>query len=1125
VLWRLGALSSCIDPIYGKLQYFLFSGCPLLSALFDTTLQKVAFIHGVAPWLRSLEHETTFDGNIRVSAFRKSSVSDNDRITLEIASDQASFVMFISTCGDVFKTSLSKDHGAAFDSVPVENIAFDERSFPMFQFNSEHFKLTERRYTSTVSIVVFAGANECYSGTRLVDECFDTCRNALSYVFAQLDLQQPTGGFHALQSFCDSFRIDDCIQHRICAAMNQKSAICLKPTVQLPLTLSFYEFPVAIFSEIAAIWISAKRDLQTYMLDSKLSLDCMPHPVSLDALIKSLSEHASGFSGKKKATGMVLNVLADTSNKQLNGPKQDSRGSSHTMIRRKSTVSIPFAAKPAPPAAFGHRKSTVVLKRASISMGAGGGFPDMKQATSTTHQKQIITSHARASIELTKGLTNTNAPKTRILKEQKCMLMDFGLVSASYLQEISSVAVSASQNFMVLTIGTCMHFVQVQIEKRLQTKSMGHKNMSANLCILQSCETADTMFLILSNGRLACLRRIVGEVGEEVICIEIETYIGCCNLCSIYVQNEWLNICGSEGSQNIDYVRFKLENDCVVENSGHGVPLQLSTSVTAIRLHSFDPKALCPLILCGLCNSEVEVWGKTTGEDVHPMQSLRNRTSGLGAVNSICIMGQDTVAIGHDGGYVHIWSIKTSSNSTSCLDRQYWISPSSVGLPRSFHNVSADTFAEDNHSRNSQVFVINEQNVESVIMHAETGVSLHRFSLPNLPSFPPHILQKASGQYSEIVTIVELSVLCIQGPYLHHETTQLQFIISKQSSHLVANLGSRRKMSQVDAAVRPFSNHVSESTHDELSVSGMTSAQRDSKALALNDQFEPGAPDDEVDVCSPSIAFVDKLCESETQKKSTVQAKASCIMNQILSRRYCHDSATRGVGSPKIDLLDDTSSEKDPVITSTWRIVRPLIPLPTKFDLERTSHELEPGEHSGAPHHHHDNHIAQTSFNSESQENDDETSHGLWLTPLSPHLMPVEAILRSKLPKKMSSQLQSPIDLHKPNHTGLKTPIGSKMPTYDVKKNEDTVEFRNEQRQGRRPNPLLFIDEAASSARFGDLKPSLAASSSQHDSISDEKPLRAHPLLAKEQFTSSSAKELNAVRSRSGIGRLPKRLQ
>jgi hypothetical protein len=902
--------------------------------------------------------------------------SDHNRITLELASSEASAVVFISTCGDVFKKTLSADNAAELDSVFLTDVAADDICFPMFRFTSERFLMGKRVHnTSMVSAVAFAGANDCSSGTRLIDECFVTCKNALTYIISQLSYQHVTGGFVALQKFCDSFARDGCIEHNISATVIDKHFNRMKSTAEIPLTSSFFTHVPKTFTEIANAWALAKVVCRAQMLESKLSLDCMPHPASLDALIKSLSEHTSGIFGKKKASGLVLNVLAETSNKLQSAQKQDSQPSSHTLIRRKSVggMNIDLSSARSSISASGkdRRKTTMRGSSRSIIGIAGIDLTSMHQTSSKSSQKHFTTSQARTSIELTKGLINKKAPKSRILKERKCSLKESGHDLAFDHQDISSAVILNSQKFLVLTAGTYLHCLEIEMGKQLRTETTLRQDMGANLCILQSFEDEQMIFLVMSNGRLFSIRQRSRESERECEFCEIETHIDNCNLCSLLVHRTWLNICGSEGNSNIDYVRFKLEMGSVIENSGHVLPLGLSSSVTAIQFHLFDPKNVFPFVLCGLCNSDIEIWGKNADDDLHLMQSLRNRTSGLGAINSICSMGIDIIATGHDGGYVHFWTIDISSNSASTLDRQFYISPGSEGLPRTFQTVSADKFPEDKHHTNSQLFVINEQFGDSAVIHAETGVLLHTFSLP---SFSPSILHQFSGDFNKFVTFFEFSILFVQESSLIHLVFQLQYVSSGEASKtnkLAPSSDVYRRKSQIqfnsDSPISPrglsediiegvntaytdihkahhgHSVNNSESLKDTLGKVEVLTARRGSSFPASIQISEADAPNSDED-CNHSWPSLDEQNISQLQQTSSELPKPSSIMNQILSRRSCPEIQQQPMVSSfnSVETLNDTiAADGIHQVCAAQKIMRPLFLLPTKLDLQRLSQEKD----------------------------------------------------------------------------------------------------------------------------------------------------------------------------------------
>jgi hypothetical protein len=483
---------------------------------------------------------------------------------------------------------------------------------------------------------------------------------------------------------------------------------------------------------------------------------------------------------------------------------------------------------------------------------------------------------------LTKGLTSSKAPKLRILKEQKCLLPLFTQDLASDHQEVSSAVITCSQKFIIMTVGTCLHCVEIKIGKHLLTSSILKTEMSANLRIICCCEESEKVFLILSDGRLICFSDCSKEFGMKYECTEFETCIDQCSVCSIFVHREWLNICGSEGSQNVDFVRFKLEAGNVIENSGHVLPLRLTSSATTIQFHLFDPNVIYPFILCGLCNSDIEIWGKSADEDLHAIQILRNRTSGLGAINSICSMGRDTIAVGHDGGYVHIWSIDITANSVSNLDRQFGVSPKSEGLPRCFQTVSADKFSEDKHQINSQLFVINEQYGNSVIMHAETGVILHTFSFP---SFPPHILHMFSGQSNNFVTVFELSVLCMEGSCLRHWEFQLQYVSDDRmpvSKKMAASAECQHRIPQNQVSMEYQESFL------EANIVGDQNTLTDGPTSDNDRQFQiPEYLCDSSNNCHMKLPEFSAFQEtaSEVQQSSSMQSKSSGIMTKILARR------------------------------------------------------------------------------------------------------------------------------------------------------------------------------------------------------------------------------------------------
>ncbi len=1132
----------------------------------------MAFVHGAALWLRNLVDETTFDLNFRVSAFSKSFGSDYNRITVELANNQASVVIFISTCGDIFRKSLSKDQVVEFDSVAMVDVDAGEACFPMFCFTSERrfpIENLKQNTTSSVCVVAFAGSNDCCSGTRLVEECFSTCRHALSYILDQLKFQEITGGFRALQSFCDSLVHNDCSEHRISASIVEKSIVVLKSTVQLPLTASFYKLAQVTFKELASAWISAKAVYQANKLDSKISFDCMPHPASLDALMKSLSEHASGFSSQKKISGMILNALAEGSNKQLHiAQKQDCHPSSHTMIRRKSVGSISTSLL-----STGHATSTSEKdRRSSVARGrgrstisgmAGVDLSELKRSSAKNFQKQIITTQARTSIELTRGLTSKNAPKPRILHEQRCALDGFGQDSA-YLDHhhISSAVISCSQNILAMTIGSCLHCVEIIRGKQLFTKMILQKDMSDNLLIVQNCEYADTLCLMLNNGRLACIKKYVCsqdfKTDYAFEFTEFETYIDNCNFCSLLVHNDWLNICGSEGSQNVEYIRFKLESGNVIEKSGHGLPLGLSTSVTAIQFHLIDPKSLSPFILCGLCNSDVEMWGKVGDGDLYLMQCLRNRTSGLGAINSICSMGKDTIAVGHDGGYVNFWSIEISSKSASILDRQFSISPSADGLPRSFQTVSADKFSDDQHHFNSQLVVINEHCGDSAVLHAETGVLLHCFSLPLIP---PHILYHFSGQSSEFITLVEFSILCVQDACLQHLKFQLLYVSYDQTpipKNLAVLPGSQRSTCQAQVNGNTAGNRCKQSV-DQLDGALLeqvdTNAARRARSLhnfesldgasreseeSIARQFEPPDACDTQDGCNFMEAPLCQQSLAESQEKSSIQPKASGIMNQILFRRSSQeirDNVTSRILSGSTETLGSVHGDNDANVASLWRTLRPSILLPTKFDLQlqqESPAKVHDDMHSESSQQNHRRLVPQTLLETMSQERDEPSMLASLTSCPQPQL--TRATFRSTLPRKLlsSTRVQATQLQNAPNRQEHVKDYRSDQRTlfsaFAMENMKVANANQNDAIHGRRPNPLLIQSDIAA-AKSRDFQLSLATSPTtcaqhEYDSISGVMPTRPNPLLGEDrQFSSSGFNDYQNIHKKPATSRLPKRLQ
>jgi hypothetical protein len=1067
-------------------HYFFFA------MQFDTPLQKVAFIHGAAPWLRSLEDGTTFDVNLRVSAYSKNSGSDHNRITVELASDQASAVMFISTCGDVFKNSLSKNDVTEFDSVDLDNVAVDGASFPMFCFNSERSQADKSDLSKTnepnLYVVAFAGANDCCSGTRLINEFLIACRHALSYICTQSRFQVVVGGFHSLQNFCHSFLHDDCTEHRISPSSTEMSFSCLKSTVQLPLPASFYTHNPVTFNQIASIWISARIASRAYFLDSKFSLESMPHPASLDALMKGLSEHSSGIFGSKKASGTLLNVLAETSNKRQIVQKQDLQSTSHTMIRRKS-VGGTNASMLSPRVSTSTSKTdrrTTMMKGSSIITGMPNiDFTDVRQSFASAFQKQFITRQSRTSIQLTKGLTNKNAPKLRILTEQKCAFTNFAQDFISGSQEISSAVISISQKFIILTIGTYLHCVEIELVNHLHTKSIFQKNMLSRVRILCSCEDSTTIFLAMSDGRLICFKDCCQENGTGYECSEFETCIDQCSVCSLLVHREWINICGSEGSQNVDYVRFKLESGSVIANSGHGFPLRLSSSVTAVQFHLFDHKVLCPFVFCGLCNSDIEIWGKIADEDFYLMQCLQNRTSGLGAINSICSVGKDTIAVGHDGGYIHFWSIEISSNSASYLDRQFSISSGSEGLPHSFHIVSTDKFSEDRHQNASQLFVVNEHHGNSVILHSETGVLLHTFSVP---LFPPHILHQFSGQSNPFVTVFELCALCIEGSCLRRLVFQLQYVSSDQTSLptiLATSANIQRGNSQVhslgnfdheqlseakfdgDQIVRTFTPTHCDGRHFSTSESFYDSSKEFSMPMASRNYLSSATASSANDFNLKLAELSSSQCLPELLHTESAQPKASGIMIQLLSRRSCQDdqdsSTTSMIQTESANIFVTQDKKLD---TTSCIILRPQTRLPAKLVLQPGSSETEFEQHLILPHQLHQGRVPRSHLPTKSKESDEPGLHGANLVSTSsyPHFHSPRGPCISNLPKKMPSP-----EFYDPTRVRLlptaSNPIGRihatgsdlrpSFASYHAQDTEIITAIQNDTLHSHRPHPLL----------------------------------------------------------------------
>lgn len=1133
----------------------------------------MAFVHGAAPWLRSLKNETTFDINLRISAYSKLFGSDHNRITLELASSEASAVVFISTCGDVFKKTLSADNAAELDSVFLTNVAADDICFPMFRFTSERFLMGKRVLnTSMVSAVAFAGANDCSSGTRLIDECFMTCKNALTYIISQLSYQHVTGGFVALQKFCDSFAHDGCVEHRISATVTDKHFNRMKSTAEIPLTSSFFTHVPMTFTEIANTWASAKAVCRAQMLESKLSLDCMPHPASLDALIKSLSEHTSGIFGKKKASGLVLNVLAETSNK-LQSAQKDSQPSSHTLIRRKSVggtnIDLSSARSSISASETGRRKTTMRGSSRSIIGIAGIDLTSMHQTSSKSSQKHFTTSQARTSIELTKGLISKNAPKSRILKERKCSLKELDHDLAFDHQDISSAVILNSQKFMVLTAGTYLHCLEIEMGKQLRTETSLRKDMGANLRILQSFEDEQMIFLVMSNGRLFSIRERSRESERECEFREFETHIDNCNLCSLLVHRSWLNICGSEGNSNIDYVRFKLEMGSVIENSGHVLPLGLSSSVTAIQFHLFDPKNVFPFVLCGLCNSDIEIWGKNADDDLHLMQSLRNRTSGLGAINSICSMGRDIISTGHDGGYVHFWTIDISSNSASTLDRQFYISPGSEGLPRTFQTVSADKFPEDKHHTNSQLFVINEQFGDSAVMHAETGVLLHTFSLP---SFSPSILHQFSGDFNKFVTFFEFCILFVQESSLIHLVFQLQYVSSGETpktNKLAPSADAYRRKSRIqfnsDSPISPrglsedtiegvntaytdihkahhgHSVDDAESLKDKLGKVEVLTASRGPSFPASIQISESDAPNSDED-CNHSWPSLDEQNISQLQQTSSELPKASGIMNQILSRRSCPEIQQQPMVSSfnSVETLNDTIGANGVnEVCAAQKIMRPLFLLPTKLDLQRLSQEKDCDQQANELLNHRSRNL-RTHLETELQGREDcSFPEAKFASVTQRSLLEPRTTKRSNLPKRMPfSHVHHVADMRKDPEVANRFDTTNASGSYcgsSISKclanNTETHEIPNVLVHDRRPNPLPANDQLASSissGRSGHLEYSFAASSStsteypQDSSSCTMQPWVRPPLRSGHQSLSLSFNDTLNVHSGS---RLPKRLQ
>jgi hypothetical protein len=332
-------------------------------------------------------------------------------------------------------------------------------------------------------------------------------------------------------------------------------------------------------------------------------------------------------------------------------------------------------------------------------------------------------------------------------------------------------------------------------------------------------------------------------------------------------------------------------------------------------------------------------------------------------------MGQNNIAVGHEGGYVHFWLLDFSISSSSSLDRQFGLSQSSEGFPTSFQSISADKFAGDQHVMNSQLFVINEQYGDSFIMHAETGVLLHKFSRP---SVPPHILHHFSGQFNEFITFFELSILHIQGSCLHHLVFQLQYVSSDQGSKsfdlAVSTLRQRRNsqhqvVSDVKQVQRTIPSDPTE--HPLIDFTGIRngyggnafdySKHHESIRNVSNEHNKSSARlfSSHSDFTPPTNLLTsdgdDNLSEKQNISTSSklltsMRPKASGIMDQILSRRSNPSNRAEIIctePSHVVDFTDDNISA-DCAVGQT--VILPLTPLPTKFDSQRLSDNREASE-------------------------------------------------------------------------------------------------------------------------------------------------------------------------------------
>jgi hypothetical protein len=268
------------------------------------------------------------------------------------------------------------------------------------------------------------------------------------------------------------------------------------------------------------------------------------------------------------------------------------------------------------------------------------------------------------------------------------------------------------------------------------------------------------------------------------------------------------------------------------------------------------------------------------------------------------------------------------------------------------------------------------------------------------------------------------------------------------------------------------------------------------------------------------------------------KSKASGIMSQILARRSSIGEF-QGTVSPTLrsgsaETLESINAEDGADGALAWQKLRPLFPLPTKFDVQQESCEtVRMSEHSYTLHQYTRTRVPQTLPKTKSHER-------VRLNPSSqsPHLQKTSATVVSTLPKKLhSSQFNSPSHVHTwqiPNAENQREYFDNTnsehrklMSAFNSKYIEESTTSADSELQLCRPNPLIHQSVPSPTPKY--FQPSSGTSPSIHtghinDSFSAM--MRPHPLLAADDRVSGSdLKEHHDVHKNSRSTRLPKSLQ